>query len=95
VAAAVHLLETALAALDGAGPAALDQRLHLLFTLVAAAGLNGDHELATTCYKQVLAETEPKGEGYHRSNAMWAFGLAAWLQGDLSRRPATRRQVCG
>jgi len=84
VAAAVHLLETALAALDGAGPAALDQRLHLLFTLVAAAGLNGDHELATTCYKQVLAETEPKGEGYHRSNAMWAFGLAAWLQGDLS-----------
>ncbi|WP_063763636.1 ATP-binding protein [Actinoplanes subtropicus] len=83
LATAVRLLETALEGLDGAGPATLDQRLHLLFTLVAAAGLNGDHDLAASCYKQVLAETEPRGEDFHRSNAMWAFGLAAWRQGDL------------
>jgi predicted ATPase/DNA-binding NarL/FixJ family response regulator len=80
---AVELLETALPALEDAGPAERDQRLHLLFTLVAAAGLNGDHELASNCYKQALSETDPHGEGFHRSNAMWAFGLAAWRQGDL------------
>jgi predicted ATPase/DNA-binding CsgD family transcriptional regulator len=80
---AVRLLELALAALEGAGRAELDQRLHLLFTLVAAAGLNGDHERAAVCYKLVLSETESCGEVLHRSNAMWAFGLSAWRQGDL------------
>jgi len=83
LATAVRLLETALATLDGAGPAVRDQRLHLLFTLVAAVGLSGDQERAAALYRQVLADTEACGEGFHRSNAMWAYGLAAWRQGDL------------
>ena len=83
LATAVRLLETALTTLDGTGPAERDQRLHLLFTLVAAAGLSGDQERAAALYQQVLADTEACGEGFHRSNAMWAYGLAAWRQGDL------------
>ena len=80
---AVELLESALALLDRAPEPELDQRLHVLFTLVAAAGLVGDQRRAIACYEEVLAITEPRGEGYHRSMAMWALGLAAWRQGDL------------
>jgi predicted ATPase/DNA-binding CsgD family transcriptional regulator len=90
LATAVRLLETALTTLDGTGPAERDQRLHLLFTLVAAVGLSGDQERADALYRQVLADTEACGEGFHRSNAMWAYGLAAWRQGDL--RTATENQ---
>jgi predicted ATPase/DNA-binding CsgD family transcriptional regulator len=90
LATAVRLLETALTTLDGTGPAERDQRLHLLFTLVAAVGLNGDQQRAAALYRQVLADTEACGEGFHRSNAMWAYGLAAWRQGDL--RTATENQ---
>jgi predicted ATPase/DNA-binding CsgD family transcriptional regulator len=80
---AVELLERALALLDRAPEPELDHRLHVLFTLVAAAGLVGDEKRAIACYEEVLAVAEPRGEGYHRSMAMWALGLAAWRQGDL------------
>jgi non-specific serine/threonine protein kinase len=80
---AMELLERALTLLDRAPEPELDQRLHVLFTLVAAAGLVGDETRAIACYEEVLAITEPRGEGYHRSMAMWARGLAAWRQGNL------------
>ncbi len=88
---AVELLERALTILARAPEPELDQRLHVLFTLIAALGLAGDEERATRYYEEVLAITEPVGEGFHRSNAMWASGLAAWQQGDLTT--ATDRQI--
>lgn len=78
-----------------------DQRLHTLFTLVAAAGLAGDKEQAVACAEQVLALTEPQGEILHRSNTLWARGLVAWLQGDLRDAAAYEldglrlKQSCG
>jgi predicted ATPase/DNA-binding CsgD family transcriptional regulator len=83
LALAVDLFDGALAMLARMAEPDLDQRLHVMFTLVAAAGLAGDYTRAGACYREVLAITEPRGEGIHRSNAMWARGLAAWRQGDL------------
>jgi predicted ATPase/DNA-binding CsgD family transcriptional regulator len=85
---AIESFEAALATLARAADPELDQRLHVMFTLVVAAGLAGDHALATTCYRDVLAITEPNGEGIYRSNAMWAYGVAAWWQADLDRAAA-------
>jgi predicted ATPase/DNA-binding CsgD family transcriptional regulator len=82
---AVESFEAALATLARAAEPELDQRLHLMFTLVAAAGLAGDHARASECYREVLAITEPTGEGIHRSNAMWAYGMVVWRQGDLDQ----------
>jgi predicted ATPase/DNA-binding CsgD family transcriptional regulator len=65
-----------------------DQRLHVLFTLAAAAGLAGDHDRARACTAEVLRITEPRGEVFHRSSALWARGLAAWSRGDLDRATA-------
>ncbi|WP_204011770.1 ATP-binding protein [Virgisporangium aurantiacum] len=88
LALAVELFEAALATLDRAAEPELDQRLHVMFTLVAAAGLAGDHARASACYREVLAITEPNGEGIYRSNAMWAHGMVAWRQGDLDEAAA-------
>jgi predicted ATPase/DNA-binding NarL/FixJ family response regulator len=88
LALAVESFEAALAMLDLTDDSALDRRLHVMFTLVAAAGLAGDHARAGACYGEVLAITEPSGEGIHRSNAMWSRGLTAWRQGDLDQAAA-------
>ena len=85
---AVELFDAALATLARAAEPELDQRLHVMFTLVAAAGLAGDHARASACYREVMAVTEPNGEGIHRSNAMWAYGMAVWRQGDLDQAAA-------
>ena len=89
--AAVEFLECALAILAPEPRQLLDQRLHVLSALVAAAGLAGDQERAATCHEEILEITEPREEGFHRANAMWAYGLAAWQQGDLDT--AAARQV--
>ena len=89
--AAVELLERALAILALEPRRLLDQRLHVLSALVAAAALAGDQERAATCYEEVLEITEPREEGFHRANAMWAAGLAARQRGDLDAGAA--RQV--
>ena len=86
--AAVELLERALAILAQQPRRLLDQRLHVLSALVAAAGLTGDQGRSETCYEEVLEITEPLEEGYHRANAMWASGVAAAHRGDLDAAAA-------
>ena len=85
---AVELLERTLTVLAQQPRKLLDQRLHVLSTLVAAAGLAGDQARAATCYEEIMEITEPRGEGFHRANAMWASGLVAWRRGDLEAAAA-------
>ncbi len=61
----------------------LDLRLHLLHCLAISAAMIGDHELAAACHGEMLACTEPVGEVFHRSAALWGSGLAAYVRRDL------------
>ena len=38
--------------------------------------------------QEMLAIVEPRGEGLHRSIALWVGGLIAWLRGDLRQAAA-------
>ncbi len=83
LAVAVDALEHALALLPDTAESDLDQRLHVLFTLVVAVGVTGDEKRAVAYYDEAERITEPRGEAFHRSSAMWARGVAAWCQDDL------------
>ena len=60
----------------------------VLLAFGLAAGLAGDHERADAVPQEMLAIVEPRGEGLHRSFALWAGGLITWLRGDLRRAAA-------
>jgi predicted ATPase/DNA-binding NarL/FixJ family response regulator len=89
--AAVETLGRARATLSGDPDRDLDLYLNVVIALGTAVGLAGDHQRATACQQEALAIVEPRGEGRHRSNALWMGGLVAWFRGDL--REAAAQQV--
>jgi non-specific serine/threonine protein kinase len=61
------------------------QLLETLFALAMASGGLGDATRALACHEEMLAITEPRGEVWHRSLSLWAYGLVERLQGHLQR----------
>ena len=92
LAGSVDTLEQGLATLSAAPQPDLELRLDLLNVLGVATGLAPDRERAVACHRQMLAITEPRGEGFYRSRAMWARGLAAWRQGKLEEGAELERE---
>jgi predicted ATPase/DNA-binding CsgD family transcriptional regulator len=81
--AAIAVFSRGLAAL----PPGVDvtRRLDLMLSYSSAVGLVGDVARATACHEEWLRLTEPAGECFHRSYALWAMGLFAMAQGDHGR----------
>lgn len=69
----------------------LPLRLDLLLSYSVAAGVAGDEKRAIACHEATLKLTEPVGECFHRSYALWALGLLALNQGE-HRRAAELQQ---
>jgi non-specific serine/threonine protein kinase len=63
----------------------LTVRLDLLLSYSSALALLGDAERAMWCHEEFLRITEPAGEFFHRSYALWTLGLFVMQQGDLGR----------
>jgi len=61
------------------------RRLDLMVSYSSAVGLAGDVARATACHQEWLMITEPAGECFHRSYALWSMGLFAMAQGDHDR----------
>ncbi|WP_385911949.1 ATP-binding protein [Terrabacter sp. GCM10028922] len=70
----------------------LTVRLDLLLSYASALALLGDAERATWCHDEFLRITEPADESFHRSYALWTFGLFVMQQGDLPRAVALIQQ---
>jgi predicted ATPase/DNA-binding NarL/FixJ family response regulator len=92
-------LSTAIASLERtlALAAALPQpdlqlRLNTLICLGTVAGITGDQPRAEACCQQMLAITEPRGEIYYRSLALWVAALTARRQGNLTEALTQARQ---
>jgi predicted ATPase/DNA-binding CsgD family transcriptional regulator len=85
---AIETLGRARTTLSRAPNRDLDLYLYVVNTFCVAAGLAGDQERATALQREVLAIVEPRGEGLHRSLALWAGGLIAWLRRDLGQAAA-------
>lgn len=66
----------------------LDLQLDLLLSRGMIAGLAGDRDRADACHQEILAITEPRGEAFYRSNALWVHALGRWLQGNLGEAAA-------
>jgi non-specific serine/threonine protein kinase len=60
-------------------------RLDILLSYGSALALLGDVERATWCHEEFLRITEPAGECFHRSYALWTLGLFVLQQGDQHR----------
>ncbi|WP_112263903.1 ATP-binding protein [Lentzea terrae] len=88
--AAIAVFEQGLAAL----PPGVDTqlRLDLMLSYSSAVGLVGDVARATACHEEWLRITEPAGECFHRSYALWAMGLFAMAQGDHDRAAELLRE---
>jgi non-specific serine/threonine protein kinase len=85
VSAAVELYERSLIILSTAPEVDPELRLNLLHSRGVAAALIGDHQRTSACYAETLAITEPVGEDFYRSKAMWFCGLSFWRQRDLDQ----------
>ncbi|WP_158839638.1 ATP-binding protein [Saccharothrix deserti] len=70
----------------------LTLRLDILVSYSIAAGLIGDTDRANTCHAEVLRISEPAGERFHRSYALWTLGLYVMQQGDHHRAAALHKQ---
>jgi predicted ATPase/DNA-binding CsgD family transcriptional regulator len=70
----------------------LTVRLDLLLSLSSATALLGDVERSTWCHKETTRITEPAGECFHRSYALWTLGLFVLQQGDATRAVELLRQ---
>jgi non-specific serine/threonine protein kinase len=57
-------------------------RLDILLSYGSALALLGDVERATWTHEEFLRITEPAGECFHRSYALWTLGLFVLQQGD-------------
>jgi non-specific serine/threonine protein kinase len=68
------------------------RRLDLMLSYSSAVGLAGDVERATACHAEWLRITEPAGECFHRSYALWSMGLFAMAQGDYQRAAELYRE---
>ncbi len=91
-AAAPDLLGRALEQVAAAPEPDLDVRLRTLFALGVVAERTGDPSLADACYREMLAVTEPRGEVFYRSMALWMAALGAWRQGRFAQAAATARE---
>ena len=58
------------------------RRLDLMLSYSSAVGLVGDVARATACHEEWLRLTEPPGERFHRSYALWSMGIFAMAQGE-------------
>ena len=85
VSGAVDLYERSLIILSTAPEVDPELRLNLLHSRGVAAALIGDHQRTAGCYAETLAITEPVGEDFYRSKAMWFCGLSFWRQRDLDQ----------
>jgi DNA-binding CsgD family transcriptional regulator len=70
----------------------LPLRLDLLLGLAVSAEAAGDEQVAVSCHETTLALTQPVGESFHRSYALWALGLLAFQQGDIEKAADLQRQ---
>jgi predicted ATPase/DNA-binding CsgD family transcriptional regulator len=88
--AAIAVFEQGLAVL----PPGVDvpRRLDLMLSYSSAVGLVGDVARATACNEEWLRLTEPAGECFHRSYALWSMGLFAMAQGDHDRAAELYRE---
>ncbi|NKE63058.1 AAA family ATPase [Lentzea sp. PSKA42] len=68
------------------------RRLDLMLSYSSAVGLAGDVAKATACHQEWLRITEPAGECFHRSYALWSIGLFAMAQGDHDRAAELYRE---
>jgi predicted ATPase/DNA-binding CsgD family transcriptional regulator len=73
----------------------LPLRLDLLLAFAVSAGAAGNEERAVSAHETTLALTEPMGEAFHRSYALWALGLLAFQQGDIDRAADLQRRSLG
>ncbi|WP_189251895.1 ATP-binding protein [Lentzea flava] len=91
--AAIAVFEKGIAAL----PPGVDvpRRLDLMLSYSSAVGLTGDVARATACHQEWLRITEPPGECFHRSYALWSMGIFAMAQGDHDRAAALYRESIG
>lgn len=55
------------------------------FMLGLSYELRGITAQAITCYEEVLAITEPRGETVYRSYCLWGLGLAQYRQNEINR----------
>ncbi|ONI84801.1 hypothetical protein ALI22I_30405 [Saccharothrix sp. ALI-22-I] len=70
----------------------LTLRLDILVSYSIAAGLIGDTDRANACHAEVMRISEPTGERFHRSYALWTFGLYVMQQGDHRRAAALQEE---
>jgi non-specific serine/threonine protein kinase len=63
----------------------LDFYLDILQSLAIYASMAGQHERSTACYEEIFQLATPRGESFHRANALLALGLDAWRRGDAGR----------
>jgi non-specific serine/threonine protein kinase len=63
----------------------LDFYLDILQSLAIYASMAGQHERSTACYEEIFQLATPRGESFHRANALLALGLDAWRRGDAVR----------
>lgn len=87
---AIAIFERGIAAL----PPGVDvpRRLDLMVSYSSAVGLVGDVARATACHEEWLRITEPAGECFHRSYALWSMGLFAMAKGELDRAAELQRE---
>jgi non-specific serine/threonine protein kinase len=71
----------------------LDFYLDILQSLAIYASVAGRHERSTECYEEIFRLATPRGESWHRANALMAFGLDAWRTGDPFRAVELQRSA--
>ncbi|MEV6238426.1 LuxR C-terminal-related transcriptional regulator [Lentzea sp. NPDC051838] len=67
-------------------------RLDLMLSYSSAVGLLGDVARATACHEEWLRLTEPAGECFHRSYALWSMGLFAMTRGEHDQAAELHRE---
>ncbi|MFC3897524.1 ATP-binding protein [Lentzea rhizosphaerae] len=87
---AIEVFERGLALL----PPGVDvpRRLDLMLSYSSAVGLVGDVARATACHEEWLRITEPPGECFHRSYALWSMGIFAMARGEHDRAAELYRE---
>ncbi|PWK87277.1 non-specific serine/threonine protein kinase [Lentzea atacamensis] len=88
--AAISVFERGIAVL--APGVDVPRRLDLMVSYSSAVGLAGDVARATACHEEWLRITEPAGECFHRSYALWSMGIFAMAQGDHDRAAGLYRE---
>jgi non-specific serine/threonine protein kinase len=88
--AAITAFEEGLARLEPGHD--LTVRLDLLLSFSSATAMAGDADRSRWCHEEFMRITEPAGECFHRSYALWTLGLFVMQQGDHRRAVELLRQ---